>query len=52
MWETGYNWLDAYDRSKLANIYFTRELFKRLDSDTKVVSLNPGSYIWTNVLAN
>ena len=41
---TGYRALKAYGRSKLANIYFTRELARRLDrTGVTVNAVHPGS---------
>jgi NAD(P)-dependent dehydrogenase (short-subunit alcohol dehydrogenase family) len=41
--ERGYKWMDAYNKSKLANIYFARELARRLDgTGVTVNSLHPG----------
>jgi NAD(P)-dependent dehydrogenase (short-subunit alcohol dehydrogenase family) len=41
--ERRYRWMDAYNKSKLANIYFTRELARRLDgTDVTVNALHPG----------
>lgn len=48
--EQGYNWYNAYGRSKLANILFTRELARRLDgTGVTANALHPGvvaSEIW------
>jgi NAD(P)-dependent dehydrogenase (short-subunit alcohol dehydrogenase family) len=41
--ERKYKWMDAYNKSKLANIYFTRELARRLDGTGVIVNaLHPG----------
>lgn len=41
--ERGYRWMDAYNKSKLANIYFARELARRLDgTGVAVNALHPG----------
>jgi NAD(P)-dependent dehydrogenase (short-subunit alcohol dehydrogenase family) len=41
--EHRYGWQNAYNKSKLANIYFARELARRLDgTGTTVNSLHPG----------
>src|ERR671910_2441698 len=41
--ERGYRWMDAYNKSKLANIYFARELARRLDGSAVTVNaLHPG----------
>ena len=41
--ERRYRWMDAYNKSKLANLYFTRELARRLDgTDVTVNALHPG----------
>jgi NAD(P)-dependent dehydrogenase (short-subunit alcohol dehydrogenase family) len=41
--ERKYRWMDAYSKSKLANIYFTRELARRLDAtEVTVNALHPG----------
>jgi NAD(P)-dependent dehydrogenase (short-subunit alcohol dehydrogenase family) len=41
--ERGYRWMDAYNKSKLANIYFTRELARRLDgTGVTVNAMHPG----------
>lgn len=41
--ELRYRWMDAYNKSKLANLYFTRELARRLDgTDVTVNALHPG----------
>ena len=41
--EHRYKWMDAYNKSKLANIYFTRELSRRLDgTGVTVNALHPG----------
>jgi NAD(P)-dependent dehydrogenase (short-subunit alcohol dehydrogenase family) len=41
--ERGYRWMDAYNKSKLANIYFTRELARRVDgTGVTVNALHPG----------
>src|SRR5262249_9424221 len=41
--ERGYRWMDAYNKSKLANIYFARELARRLDgTGVTVNALHPG----------
>jgi NAD(P)-dependent dehydrogenase (short-subunit alcohol dehydrogenase family) len=41
--ERGYRWMDAYNKSKLANIYFARELARQLDgSDVTANALHPG----------
>jgi NAD(P)-dependent dehydrogenase (short-subunit alcohol dehydrogenase family) len=38
-----YRWMDAYNKSKLANIYFARELARRLDGTGVTVNvLHPG----------
>jgi NAD(P)-dependent dehydrogenase (short-subunit alcohol dehydrogenase family) len=38
-----YKWMDAYNKSKLANIYFARELSRRLDgTGVTVNALHPG----------
>jgi NAD(P)-dependent dehydrogenase (short-subunit alcohol dehydrogenase family) len=43
MAERRYRWMDAYNKSKLANIYFARELARRLDgTDVTVNALHPG----------
>jgi NAD(P)-dependent dehydrogenase (short-subunit alcohol dehydrogenase family) len=47
MWEKDYSAWNAYGRSKLANVYFTRVLAEKsialsLNHDTKVVSCHPG----------
>ena len=46
MWENNYNSWGAYGASKLANVYFTRQLAKRLQDENvtnvKVCSLHPG----------
>jgi NAD(P)-dependent dehydrogenase (short-subunit alcohol dehydrogenase family) len=39
----GYRWMNVYSKSKLANIYFTRELARRLDAPAVTVNaLHPG----------
>ena len=41
--ERRYRWMDAYSKSKLANIYFTRELARRIDgTGVTVNALHPG----------
>ena len=41
--ERSYRWMDAYAKSKLANIYFSRELARRLDgTGVTVNALHPG----------
>jgi NAD(P)-dependent dehydrogenase (short-subunit alcohol dehydrogenase family) len=41
--ERKYKWMDAYNKSKLANIYFARELARRLDgTGVTVNALHPG----------
>jgi NAD(P)-dependent dehydrogenase (short-subunit alcohol dehydrogenase family) len=41
--ERRYRWMDAYNKSKLANIYFARELSRRLDGTGVTVNvLHPG----------
>jgi NAD(P)-dependent dehydrogenase (short-subunit alcohol dehydrogenase family) len=41
--ERRYRWMDAYSKSKLANIYFARELARRLDgTGVTVNALHPG----------
>jgi NAD(P)-dependent dehydrogenase (short-subunit alcohol dehydrogenase family) len=41
--ERRYRWMDAYNKSKLANIYFTRELARRLDgTGVTANALHPG----------
>jgi NAD(P)-dependent dehydrogenase (short-subunit alcohol dehydrogenase family) len=41
--EHRYRWMDAYNKSKLANIYFARELSRRLDATGVTVNaLHPG----------
>jgi NAD(P)-dependent dehydrogenase (short-subunit alcohol dehydrogenase family) len=41
--ERKYQWMNAYSKSKLANIYFTRELTRRLDgTGVTVNALHPG----------
>jgi NAD(P)-dependent dehydrogenase (short-subunit alcohol dehydrogenase family) len=41
--ERGYRWMDAYNKSKLANIYFTREVARRLHgTGVTVNALHPG----------
>lgn len=51
--QKGYNPLKAYGRTKLANIYFTYELDRRLKgTGVSVTALNPGrvaTNIWKNV---
>ena len=54
MWDKDYKDWEAYGRSKLANIYFTRKLakiFKDKNMDIKAVSIHPGM-IKTNILRN
>ena len=45
-WEKTYNGFQAYSMSKLSNVYFTRQLAKKLEEkgidNVKVVSLHPG----------
>ena len=41
-YEKSYTPWVAYGQSKLANIYFTKELAKRLPESVKTVSLHPG----------
>jgi NAD(P)-dependent dehydrogenase (short-subunit alcohol dehydrogenase family) len=41
--ERKYRWIDAYNKSKLANIYFARELSRRLEgTGVTVNALHPG----------
>lgn len=41
--EGGYRWMNAYGKSKLANIYFARELARRVDgTGVTVNALHPG----------
>jgi NAD(P)-dependent dehydrogenase (short-subunit alcohol dehydrogenase family) len=48
---TGYDGFDAYGRSKLANVLFTRELARRVDDPTATSchpGFVPGSGLWRN----
>ena len=50
--ESGYSGFEAYGQSKLANLYFTYELARRLQgSDVTVNALHPG-FVATNLGAN
>ena len=48
----GYNPMRAYGRSKLANLYFTYELARRLDSTGVTVNAMHPGFVHTNMAAN
>ena len=48
----GYNPMRAYGRSKLANLYFTYELARRLESTGVTVNAMHPGFVHTNIAAN